>query len=176
MKKLALLLASAIALGVSLPVNAEMKVGFLSDEKMSSFLREETKSRLTDEFAASFAKLSSEEKAISDRKKNFEILSRQKGKNPTRAEQQEFDSATQKLELELPEKKKKLNEDYRKRENEEASKLKASAMKTISNLGKQEKFTAIFSNSATLYVDPSCGRCGIIDITDNVIKAMSSAP
>ena len=175
MKKIALLFASVLVFGMSLSVNAEMKVGFVSDEKLSSFLKEKNEAKVFEEFGGRFSRLESEKNSIPQLKKSFNLLYEHKGKKPTSAEQQEFDLKIKKIESEYPVKSKELGEEHRKRLNEEAKKIKELAMKTIRSIGEKEKFSAIFTNSSALYVDPGCGSCGLIDITDKVIKELSNA-
>lgn len=179
MKKLALLLASAIAFGFSLPVQAEIKVGIISNNKISSFIQEKAESRLSDEFESKFNAIRRAKSELPNRKKYFDILFSHKGRSPTLAEQKEFDLATKKIELELPEKEKKLNEEYRIRKNEENQKATELALKTIADIGKKEDFGQILIYSETAYISPNCGKCSIpdtLDITDKVIKAMSATP
>lgn len=175
MKIFALLLASAFAFGVSVPVKAEMKIGFVSAQKMHDAMMERYESLTSDISARNRYDLQVEDGRIPEMKKLFKEKFKLMGRSPSRAEQQEFDLEIQKKEFDLPQIKKKFNEDAQKRKNEVRQKLSASIIKAIANQGKQEKFSAVFPDTV-VYVDPNCDSCRFIDITDKVIKEVSAIP
>lgn len=148
--------------GANLPAHAEIKIGFVSTERILSEAApaRRAQARLEKEFEQRQQDLKRKGDALEALRKTVESSSSASDSFKRAAEQKKLKDASEQFrQLNL-----EFRENLNKRRNEELSKVVEAANKAIKQLAQSERFSFIFQEA--VYADPSH------DITERIIKAL----
>jgi len=161
-----LLVATALALPVSLAQAAEVKLGFVSIAKIlnSAPQAESASKRLEQEFAPRQKGLVEAQKAL---RKEEEKLGKD-GAVMSESQRRKLESEIRNQARELKRTSDEFREDFNLRRNEELGKFQKQVLEVINSVAKEEGFDLVINDSATLYFSPQ------VDVTEKVLKRLNS--
>ena len=161
-----LLVATALALPVSLAQAAEVKLGFVSIAKIlnSAPQAESASKRLEQEFAPRQKGLVEAQKAL---RKQEEKLSKD-GAVMSESQRRNLESEIRNQARELKRTSDEFREDFNLRRNEELGKFQKQVLDVINSVAKEEGFDLVVNDSATLYASPQ------VDVTEKVLKRLNA--
>lgn len=161
-----LLIATALALPLSLVQAAELKIGFVSIAEIlkSAPQAESASKRLEKEFAP-------RQKGLVEAQKSFRKLEEKLSKDGAVMS----DSQRRNLEVDIRNQARELKrtsdefrEDFNLRRNEELGKFQKQVLEVINGVAKEEGFDLIVNDGATLYASPQ------VDVTKKVLGRLTS--
>lgn len=161
-----LLVATALALPVSLAQAADVKLGFVSIAKIlnSAPQAESASKRLEQEFAPRQKGLVEAQKAL---RKEEEKLAKD-GAVMSESQRRKLESEIRNQARELKRTSDEFREDFNLRRNEELGKFQKQVLEVINSVAKEEGFDLVINDSATLYFSPQ------VDVTEKVLKRLNS--
>jgi outer membrane protein len=161
-----LLVATALALPVSLAQAAEVKLGFVSIAKIlnSAPQAESASKRLEQEFAPRQKGLVEAQKAL---RKEEEKLGKD-GAVMSESQRRKLESEIRNQARELKRTSDEFREDFNLRRNEELGKFQKQVLEVINSVAKEEGFDLVINDSATLYFSPQ------VDVTEKVMRRWKS--
>jgi outer membrane protein len=160
-----LLIATALALPVSLAQAAEVKLGFVSIAKIlnSAPQAEAASKRLEQEFAPRQKGLVEAQKSL---RKQEEKLSKD-GAVMSESQRRSLENEIRNQARELKRTSDEFREDFNLRRNEELGKFQKQVLEVINSVAKEEGFDLVVNDSATLYFSPQ------VDATEKVLKRLT---
>ena len=162
-----LLVATALALPVSLAQAAEVKLGFVSIAKIlnSAPQAESASKRLEQELAPRQKGLVEAQKAL---RKEEEKLGKD-GAVMSESQRRKLESEIRNQARELKRTSDEFREDFNLRRNEELGKFQKQVLDVINSVAKEDGFDLVVNDSATLYASPQ------VDVTEKVLKRLTSS-
>lgn len=160
-----LLIATALALPVSLAQAADVKLGFVSIAKIlnSAPQAEAASKRLEQEFAPRQKGLVEAQKSL---RKQEEKLSKD-GAVMSESQRRSLENEIRNQARELKRTSDEFREDFNLRRNEELGKFQKQVLEVINSVAKEEGFDLVVNDSATLYFSPQ------VDATEKVLKRLT---
>ena len=160
-----LLIATALALPVSLAQAADVKLGFVSIAKIlnSAPQAEAASKRLEQEFAPRQKGLIEAQKSL---RKQEEKLSKD-GAVMSESQRRSLENEIRNQARELKRTSDEFREDFNLRRNEELGKFQKQVLEVINSVAKEEGFDLVVNDSATLYFSPQ------VDATEKVLKRLT---
>ncbi|MCC9000990.1 MAG: OmpH family outer membrane protein [Candidatus Contendobacter sp.] len=161
-----LLIATALALPVSLAQAADVKLGFVSIAKIlnSAPQAEAASKRLEQEFAPRQKGLVEAQKSL---RKQEEKLSKD-GAVMSESQRRSLENEIRNQARELKRTSDEFREDFNLRRNEELGKFQKQVLEVINSVAKEEGFDLVVNDSATLYFSPQ------VDATEKVLKRLTT--
>jgi len=142
------------------------KMGYVQIDKiMQSPISLEAGKKLQNEFSPRNAELDRLKKQITDKQASMDRDLPTMSETDRRKKTQELNT----MQIDFERKQRELSEDFNQRKNDEMSNLQDRVNKAVANVAASEGYDLIFYGSAA-YVGKDA------DITDKIIKAISSAP
>ena len=159
------LLAGMVVFGAA-PAMAELKVGFVSTERIfrDAPVAVRAQKKLEKEFEKRDQEVQRLAKQLQGMQENLEKNAMTMAESDRRVKEREFAD----LNREFQRKQREYREDLNQRRNEELASVLDRANKAIRQIAETEKFDLILQEA--VYASPS------IDITEKVIKALGDAP
>ena len=160
------LIATALALPISLAQAADVKIGFVSIAKIlnSAPQAEAASKRLEKEFAPRKKGLDDAVKAL---RRQEEKLAKD-GAVMSDAQRRSLEGEIRNQARELKRTGDEFREDFNLRRNDELGKFQKEVMEVVNSVAKEEGFDLVVNDSATLYVSPQ------VDVTEKVLKRLTS--
>ena len=161
-----LLIATTLALPVSLAQAADVKIGFVSIAKIlnSAPQAEAASKRLEQEFAPRQKGLVEAQKSL---RKQEEKLAKD-GAVMSESQRRNLENEIRNQARELKRTSDEFREDFNLRRNDELGKFQKQVLEVINNVAKEDGFDLVVNDSATLYASPQ------VDVTDKVLKRLTS--
>lgn len=160
------LIATALALPISLAQAADVKIGFVSIAKIlnSAPQAEAASKRLEKEFAPRKKGLDEAVKAL---RRQEEKLAKD-GAVMSDAQRRSLEGEIRNQARELKRTGDEFREDFNLRRNDELGKFQKEVMEVVNSVAKEEGFDLVVNDSATLFVSPQ------VDVTEKVLKRLTS--
>ena len=161
-----LLIATALALPVSLAQAADVKIGFVSIAKIlnSAPQADAASKRLEKEFAPRKKGLDDALKAL---RKQEEKLAKD-GAVMSESQRRSLENDIRNQARELKRTSDEFREDFNLRRNEELGKFQKQVLDVVNGVAKEEGFDLVVNDNATLYASPQ------VDVTEKVLKRLTS--
>lgn len=161
-----LLIATALALPVSLVQAADVKIGFVSIAKIlnSAPQAEAASKRLEQEFAPRKKGL---DEALKSLRKQEEKLAKD-GAVMSDSQRRSLENEVRNQARELKRTSDEFREDFNLRRNDELGKFQKQVLEVITNVAKEDGFDLVVNDSAALYASPQ------VDVTEKVLKRLTS--
>lgn len=160
------LIATVLALPVSLVHAADVKIGFVSIGKILSSApqAEAASKRLEKEFAPRKKGL---DDAVKSLRRQEEKLAKD-GAVMSESQRRTLENDIRNQARELKRTSDEFREDFNMRRNDELGKFQKQVLDVINSVAKEEGFDLVINDSATLYVSPQ------VDVTDKVLRRLTS--